>query len=210
MRDLINIVESAEASALTAAIRAKAAGYIANGDRANDYGINNGMCDTLADEVVEELGGETDDLFTVWGENLTAVGEDGFADCHTWDIALLGRISPNNHPTHGLTWDDVNGHIPNHCWIIFNGRHYDAEAPEGVDNLFDLPLCRRMMRGVLIEKTEREHESARIQDAIDELDAQVEDLKRNWEPHHDDPDEITAVMVDLKRRRDVLVARLAR
>lgn len=30
--------------------------------------------------------------------------------------------------------------LPGHEWIYYNGRHYDAERPYGVNNLMDLPL----------------------------------------------------------------------
>jgi hypothetical protein len=28
----------------------------------------------------------------------------------------------------------------NHAWIEYNGRHYDAERPEGVDEAKQLPI----------------------------------------------------------------------
>jgi hypothetical protein len=35
----------------------------------------------------------------------------------------------------------TNEHIPyNHAWIEYNGRHYDAERPEGVDEAKQLPI----------------------------------------------------------------------
>lgn len=30
--------------------------------------------------------------------------------------------------------------LPGHVWIYYNGRHYDAERPYGVNNFMDLPL----------------------------------------------------------------------
>lgn len=35
-------------------------------------------------------------------------------------------------------FDDVG-----HYWIEFEGRHYDAEAPDGVERMEDLPIFRR-------------------------------------------------------------------
>jgi len=29
--------------------------------------------------------------------------------------------------------------LPGHIWIYYNGRHYDAERPYGVNNFMDLP-----------------------------------------------------------------------
>jgi len=35
---------------------------------------------------------------------------------------------------------------PGHCWVYFRGRHYDAEAPRGVDRWQRLPIFRRQNR----------------------------------------------------------------
>lgn len=201
MRRLINLVEDARGvptpQELTVAIRAKTAELIADGHSRNEFLINSGLCDTLAEEVVDSFGGDQDEFFAVWGDGFTAVGPDGFADCQTWDVNLLSRVSPGTHPPHGLTWEDLHGHIPNHCWIVLQGRHYDAECPEGVDNLFDIPLCRRMVRDIVIEK------AADAKAAIEHLDAQVEDLNRNWVPHAD-PKDVAKVMAEFKAKRAAL------
>ncbi|WP_299654142.1 hypothetical protein [uncultured Jannaschia sp.] len=34
---------------------------------------------------------------------------------------------------------------PNHCWILYRGRHFDCEHPGGVDSLFDLNFFRRWL-----------------------------------------------------------------
>ncbi len=33
---------------------------------------------------------------------------------------------------------------PGHAWITFDGRHYDAECLEGVNNANDLPFFKRL------------------------------------------------------------------
>lgn len=33
--------------------------------------------------------------------------------------------------------------LPGHAWIYYQGKHYDAEAPHGVDHYLDLPIYRR-------------------------------------------------------------------
>jgi len=30
-------------------------------------------------------------------------------------------------------------------WIYYNGKHYDAECPTGVENLFDLPFIKEQI-----------------------------------------------------------------
>ena len=35
--------------------------------------------------------------------------------------------------------------MPGHCWIFHAGRHFDAEAPQGVDRWQRLPIFRRAL-----------------------------------------------------------------
>lgn len=37
-------------------------------------------------------------------------------------------------------WDTS---LPTHAWAEYDRRHYDAEAPESVEDLYDLPIFRR-------------------------------------------------------------------
>lgn len=36
--------------------------------------------------------------------------------------------------------------LPCHEWVYYEGRHYDAEAPKGVRNFFDLPIMKRQIK----------------------------------------------------------------
>ncbi len=36
--------------------------------------------------------------------------------------------------------------LPGHVWIYYNGKHYDAEKPYGVNNFMDLPLFKYYRR----------------------------------------------------------------
>jgi hypothetical protein len=38
-----------------------------------------------------------------------------------------------------------------HVWVEYNGRHYDAEVPTGVDNYKDLPFFNRVSEKELLE-----------------------------------------------------------
>lgn len=33
-----------------------------------------------------------------------------------------------------------------HCWVYYNGKHYDSEVPNGVDNWTELPLAKRNLK----------------------------------------------------------------
>lgn len=145
MRELMNLLESAgrvpSSEELTAAIAAHIKTYIEDGRAPNAYEINNGLCEDFAEEVVHHfVPRETDQFFTIWADNLTVDG-----DGEEWDIPLIEQHWAASKPTHGLTWEDVANEIPSHCWIILNGRHYDAECPQGVDNFFELPLLQKGM-----------------------------------------------------------------
>ena len=41
--------------------------------------------------------------------------------------------------------------LPCHHWLYLQGKHYDAECPEGVDNFFQLPCFVREMQHYLRE-----------------------------------------------------------
>jgi hypothetical protein len=44
--------------------------------------------------------------------------------------------------------------VPRHCWILLGGRHYDAECPDGVLNLFELPIMRARLEQVARSRSE--------------------------------------------------------
>jgi len=50
-------------------------------------------------------------------------------------------------------WPDV----PGHCWVEFEGKWFDAEAPDGVDDWKDLPIFIRFIKW---EKRGKEPSSA--------------------------------------------------
>ncbi len=42
--------------------------------------------------------------------------------------------------------EPLAGRLPGHCWIFHDGRHYDAECPDGVARPEDLPIFARATR----------------------------------------------------------------
>ncbi|MBI3416717.1 MAG: hypothetical protein HY043_15605 [Verrucomicrobia bacterium] len=40
-----------------------------------------------------------------------------------------------------VTPDDED--LPRHCWACVSGKHFDAEAPEGVEDWRDLPIFKK-------------------------------------------------------------------
>ncbi len=133
--------------AFAESIRHLGAEYIAQGRAASLYDVNDGSCEEFANDLVEAFGGEREGLESWWADNLSVDGRG-----EEWDVALVERLFPATCPTHGLDWDDVRFAIPAHCWVEMGGRHYDAECPEGADNLFEVPLFRRLMERVAAER----------------------------------------------------------
>ncbi len=116
------------------------------------WDINNGLCSDFARVVIEKMGGSTKELYDVEALNFATSSlhftpDDDDYEPDIWDVRLLEKYWPACKPTHNLSWDDVNTNyeLPSHVWIVYKGKHYDAECPEGVDNFFELPLIRREM-----------------------------------------------------------------
>jgi hypothetical protein len=104
------------------------------------YDINNGLCTEFAEDVINLLGGETDELYGITNCNFT---KDSNSHIYNWDERLLEDYW-NISPPLDLSWDDLrNIYFGDHYWIVYNKRHYDAECPEGVDNFFNLPIFKR-------------------------------------------------------------------
>jgi len=133
-----------DCTSLPDAIRWMGQHYINSGRAVSLCQINNGLCDAFARDVIDLMGGETSSLFEMDAGNLSVNGEDD-----EWDQELLRKYWPACRPTHGVTWQQANEYgLPRHVWIVYNNRHYDAECPQGVDNIFALPLVRRAMQRI--------------------------------------------------------------
>lgn len=60
-----------------------------------------------------------------------------------WDANEYGN-KPDN-------FDDIG--LPGHNWVYVNGKHYDAEAPDGVTDMFELPIIKDFYsNGTIIEE----------------------------------------------------------
>ena len=110
--------------------------------------INNGLCMDFAEYVIDKCGGESDDLFAVddtffYVETIEEANENGWPDVifdsegGCWNKEFLNLYG---YPKGGVD----NAPIGAHGWIIFKNRHYDSEAPDGVDSPWDLPIFKRI------------------------------------------------------------------
>lgn len=115
--------------------------YIADGLAKNREEINRGLCEEFAAEI-QDIKPEVDILAV---EELM-IGHDGDpsgSEVFDWgSLSRHWRISPPE----GLTQEDIDAMtIGGHFWITHQGRHYDAECPDGVASFFDLPYFRRQI-----------------------------------------------------------------
>lgn len=96
--------------------------------------INNGFCPEFAEEIVYDyLNGEAEIIST---DDLMIDNNDDLSNI--WDKELL-KIKWNTELPPNISSEVY------HVWIYSNGKHYDAECPEGVNNIFDLPLFKKQI-----------------------------------------------------------------
>ena len=105
--------------------------------------INNGYCEEFVNEFEynyrDQFG---DELTSFAGPEFCLENEDL---CWRWDVELLEAHWPNIKPPYGLTWEETQLFAEYyHCFLSYQGRFYDAECPEGVENFFELPNFERM------------------------------------------------------------------
>lgn len=126
---------------LTDLIHQLAIKYMADGLADNREGINRGLCEGFAADI-QDLMPEVDILAV---EELM-VGHDGSpsgSDVFDWaGLKAHWAISPPG----GIPQEEIDAMtIGGHFWITHQGRHYDAECPDGTASFFDLPYFRRQI-----------------------------------------------------------------
>lgn len=112
--------------------------------------INSGMCPEFADEVIERMGGYSDNLdcghvdqfYDEFGDQETGWNEIRTKNGATWSKDMLDKYG---YPP--IPLDDF--HMGHHQWIIYNGRHYDAETPNGVKTPWELLFYKRQIHDFL-------------------------------------------------------------
>lgn len=78
------------------------------------YYINCGLCDEFAETIIRS--GQFEGAEGYWGDNF---------DAEFWGLDDIE--------------DWVEGYAAYHYFILYKGKYYDSEAPEGVDHPKDLP-----------------------------------------------------------------------
>lgn len=120
----------------------------------NDRGIStrdigNGECENFIYDVLYQWIGndwihrEGNEFQTVETANFLNQADD-YAKID-WDWNLL-KTYWNMSPPPGVTPEQIKlvaQHEPTHIWLTVGTKHYDAEAPNGVNSFFELPFFKR-------------------------------------------------------------------
>lgn len=136
--------------------------YLAEGRAASLQQINAGSCEDFAMDLIELLEEfpSCDSAEDVCIAGFLAVDPStGFSmEGGPFDRELIERLWPDMVPPEGLSWDDLDrlsGDVHfnggTHIWTALNGRHYDAESPNGVASPFELPFFKRVIASWVAE-----------------------------------------------------------
>lgn len=154
-------------SKLSGAIKATLAAWVAGGKAADGADVNSGAarggcCSDFASEVSTLLGGVViADEMGIRKLRLDAfqVVDPDETMGRPFDRGLLERHWPKVKPPADLDWnaldqlsEDASFSGLTHTWLELDGLHYDAEAPEGVENFFDLPFLQRIAAAWIAER----------------------------------------------------------
>jgi len=98
--------------------------------------INTGHCLDFAEEIMRRLKLPSDSF--TFMENY--YGEEDIE----FPLSRLPEVLPPSHAQD----NDLRLFLSTmtHVWITYKGRHYDAEAPYGVDHVWELPLIKRLIK----------------------------------------------------------------
>lgn len=110
----------------------------------NSYSeINSGFCVDFVDEIEDRFSGKFETLTT----NIFNPSDERIKEYlkQTYNDTIITKDSvcwsKNMLDEYGYPDTDLlDEEPPAHIWIYYNGKHYDAEAPNGVDNPWDLPI----------------------------------------------------------------------
>ncbi|MBI6882385.1 hypothetical protein [Pseudomonas putida] len=118
--------------------------FVRDGMADSYYQINNGQCEEFMLEVCSRYPSK-EYLMEAYTEFFLGDGDEGF----DWEwLSQMGIDAPE-----GLTREETEGaHFGGHAFIILDKRWYDAEAPDGAESIFELPIFRRSIITALRKK----------------------------------------------------------
>ena len=108
--------------------------------------INTGECGNFAEAVYEDL--------MKMGIETLLLDDAHFYDCFGDEEDLCDPREFGSEPPPDFQEKGLGAHR----WIYYNGKHYDSESPEGVENLFDLNTF-KLSKGDTFKYTRKLRES---------------------------------------------------
>ncbi|AXK43814.1 hypothetical protein [Erythrobacter aureus] len=134
----------APADVIAGAIRYQLDAFIAEGDVTCADEVGDGLCEEFAYAVLDRIHETHPEM-----SKLIAIGETdawwlpvGDSSCEVF-YADIPRLRAENAPLPCELDDERLAHIigsATHTWLIHDGRHYDATAPEGADHFLLMPF----------------------------------------------------------------------
>jgi hypothetical protein len=106
--------------------------------------LNNGDCEDIAYDVIYRIGGEKPNTHIIddgWFWDVDSVSDYKTESGEYWNVENLKKYGEPPFGYDNLNKLDLTGHV----WIYSNGKHYDAETLEGVDNFWYLPIYQRQL-----------------------------------------------------------------
>jgi len=94
------------------------------------WDINNGQCEDWAMAVIDRMGGHNEYLTEFDSMNFFNINDYSYSGDTKYGAIPSDLIKSKYDP-------------PNHVWIYYDGKHYDAEELSGVKNYFDLPIFKK-------------------------------------------------------------------
>jgi len=111
--------------------------YITN-NQCEIIDINHGLCDEFAYDMLDIVGGESETSFLI-SNNIDYDEDYGLNYYDLNDKRYYKKFTTYKGDINNITNSD-------HVWLYHNGRHYDAETPNGVVDYLHLPFFKRYMK----------------------------------------------------------------
>lgn len=131
--------------------------YIESGAANTPEQLNNGYCVNIAEdlEMIIKSITTTGKITMLTTDDLIKEtdAEDGWVSGGFDTYDLNQCLMYDSPPPFNLSGEQLGKIITGyHAWIYADGKHYDAECPEGVGNLFDLPIHKRAILASAMSK----------------------------------------------------------
>lgn len=145
------LIETITQSEFTSYLKRKREEFINDGV-CSYYEINNGYCGEFADEIENELGG---DVVTVLATDMFQPIDEYIK--HTWVKDYNDEILKYGDVEWSKKMLDIHGYpdnyfldksMPNHLFLMFNNKYFDAEEVNGVNSPWKLPIFKRKQNWV--------------------------------------------------------------